>query len=99
MPQVTIERLDLSPDQVAGALREQLGHRYRIAVVDATDGCLRVETTTRSCAEVRMRTRSDGTHFSVHGGGAAIGRVVNEYAIARRVAAAIRRAPGLGGDA
>ena len=48
-----------------------------------------VERGTLSGAKVHMKSEGDATAFHVHGTGIIIGRIVNEFGIARKVAAAI----------
>ncbi len=45
-----------------------------------------------STATVRLDPGENATTFHVHGGGLAISRMVNEFGIAKRVAAAIQDA-------
>jgi hypothetical protein len=48
-----------------------------------------VEHGTLSGAKVHMKSADGATAFHVHGTGIIIGRIVNEFGIARKVAAAI----------
>ena len=52
-----------------------------------------VEKGTLSGAKVHMKPNAGSTQFHVHGTGIIIGRIVNEFGIARKVASAISSAP------
>ena len=99
MPHLTINRSDLTPEQVATALRQELGERYKVTVPEGSGDRLRVETSTLAYANVHMKKEPDGTRLNVHGGGIVIGRIINEYTIARKVTEALRSAPGLAAEA
>jgi hypothetical protein len=53
---------------------------------------LKVKQSAASTATVRLDPGENATTFHVHGGGLAISRMVNEFGIAKRVAAAIQDA-------
>jgi hypothetical protein len=91
MPHVTINRNDLELDSTARALRSQLGDRYTVTAHEGSHPTLKVSTSPLSYANVRMSHEADGTRFKVHGGGILVGRVINEYTIARKVATALRQ--------
>ena len=96
MPSVTINRNDVSLERAANRLRGQLGDRYTVTAHESSHPTLRVSTSPLVYANVRMSQRADGTEFKVHGGGILVGRVINEYTIARRVAAALRQSSTAG---
>lgn len=74
----------------------QLGAKYTVTAHEGAHPSLKVANGSMSTAHVRVSQKQDGTHFSVHGGGFMIGRVINEATIARKVAGALRRATAAG---
>ncbi|HEX3946470.1 MAG TPA: hypothetical protein VHW47_02140 [Acidimicrobiales bacterium] len=96
MPSVTITRTGVTKEDAATALQAQLGSRYTVIPKDGSQDHLSVKQSTMVFASVRMASEPGGTTFHVHGGGLIIGRIINELTIARKVAAAIKAAPGLG---
>src|SRR5690242_11787003 len=96
MPKVTVTRAGIGVKDAAEALQKQLGEGFRVEPREGSDDRIRVETSTLVFANVRMVPADSSTDFHVHGGGFLIGRALNEMSIARKVAAAIRQAPGLG---
>lgn len=97
MPTVTTERTDVTTEQVVTALQAQLGDKYEVSAKDNPNRVvLSVKQSTLSFASVHVVKEEGVTKYHVHGGGLIIGRLVNELGIARRVADAIKAAPGLG---
>jgi hypothetical protein len=92
MPTVTVARADVPRDQVVQAVRQQLGNDYRVEL-GSQDNVFSVSRGTLSGAKVHIKQHEGATQFHVHGTGLIIGRLVNELGIARRVAAAIAKAP------
>lgn len=96
MPTVTVPKTGITKEAAAAALQAQLGDRFTVTPKDGDRQVLSVKESTMSFASVRLEPTADGTRFHVHGGGFLIGRLVNELSIARKIAAAIGAAPGLG---
>lgn len=84
----------ITPEQAAGALREQLGSTY--TVTQHGRNSLTVKHGSLAFATVHLDQDGTATAFRVHGGGLIIGRIVNELGIARTVTAAIRESLGSG---
>jgi len=91
MPSATIPK-QITPEQAADALREQLGDGYKITP-QGNDG-LTVKHGALSFATVRLDQEGTNTTFQVHGGGLIITRLVNELGIARTVTEAIKESLG-----
>jgi hypothetical protein len=70
------------------AVRQQLGGDYKVKA-GGNPEVFSVEKGTLSGAKVHMKPQDGATAFHVHGTGIIIGRIVNEFGIARKVAAAI----------
>jgi len=87
MPTATIPRA-ITPQEAADALREQLGSGYQ--VTPHASGSLTVKHGSLAFATVRLRQDGNATTFHTHGGGLIVGRIVNEFGIARTVTAAIK---------
>jgi hypothetical protein len=96
MPPVTINHTNVALQSAAGSLRRELGARYTVTTSDGSHPTLKVSTSPLVYANVRMSQEVDGTRFRVHGGGVLVGRVINEYTIARKVAAALREPSAAG---
>jgi hypothetical protein len=92
MPHVTISRV-VAPDEAARALRERLGASYSVTEYPGRN-ILSVRQGTLASATVRLVKEGDATTFRVHGSGLIIGRIMNEFGIARTVATAIRDSVG-----
>jgi hypothetical protein len=89
MPTVTIDR-PVTVQDTADALRERLGDRYEITSHgQGAQETLRVKQSAAALATVHLDQIGDTTTFHVHGGGLVISRMINEFGIAKRVAAAI----------
>ena len=91
MPSTTIHR-EVTSQQAADALQAQLGSGYR--VTRKGNDSLTVKHGSLSWATVRLHWPGDSTAFRVHGGGLIVGRLVNEFGIARMVTGALEE--GLG---
>jgi hypothetical protein len=91
MPTATIPRT-ITPQETAEALRQQLGSGYKVTPHSRD----RLTVSHGGVAFATMHLAPDGntTTFHVHGGGLIIGRLVNEFVIARTVTAAIRGSLG-----
>jgi len=87
MPTATISRT-VTSDEAADALQERLGEAYK--VTRHGSGSLSVHHGPLAFATVRLGRDGDATTFHVHGGGLIVGRIVNEFGIARTVTGAIK---------
>jgi hypothetical protein len=92
MPTVTVSRPDVSRDEAMEAVRQELGSDFKVKP-GHSDEVFSVERGTLSGAKVHIKPDGGSTQFHVHGTGIIIGRIVNEFGIARRVASAISKAP------
>lgn len=90
MPSVTIPTA-ITPQEAVKGLRQQLGSGYQVTLHE--NGPLTVKHGSLAFATVHLRRDGDATTFRVRGGGLIIGRIVNEFGIARAVTAAIRETP------
>ena len=89
MPTVTVKG-PVALQEVATALQEKLGSRYEVTTHGSgTQEALKVKQSTAATATVHMDQDGSSTTFHVHGRGLVISRMVNEFGIAKRVAAAI----------
>jgi hypothetical protein len=99
MHNVTVNRTDLSLDQVADVIRKGLGPGY--TVEPDGDGLKVSKGLTK--ATVQMREESGGTAFEVRGVGTVIplvwilSKIISERGIARRTADVIGGAPEFAG--
>jgi len=91
MPSATIPRT-ITPQQAADALKEQLGSGYKVTP-HGTDS-LTVKHGGLAFATVHLNRDGNATTFRVHGGGLIVGRIVNEFGIARTVTEAIKESLG-----
>jgi hypothetical protein len=91
MPTATIPRA-ITPQEAADALQDKLGDGY--TVTQHGTGSLSVHHGPLAFAPVRLGRDGDATTFHVHGSGLIIGRVVNEFGIARTVTWAIKETFG-----
>ena len=91
MPSATIPRA-ITPQQAADALKEQLGSGYKITP-HGTDS-LTVKHGGLAFATVHLNRDGNATTFRVHGGGLIVGRIVNEFGIARTVSEALKESLG-----
>jgi len=95
MPTATISRA-ITSDQAADALQEKLGSGYK--VTQHPSGSLSVHHGPLAFATVHLGRDGDATTFHVHGGGLIVGRIVNEFGIARTVTGAIKETFGPAND-
>jgi len=94
MPSATIPRA-ITPQQAAEALRRQLGSGYKVTPHSGgSRDKLTVSHGGLAFASVHLTPNENATTFHVHGGGLIVGRIVNEFGIARTVTAAIRESLG-----
>ena len=98
MPSVTVQREDVTSDEAIEALRTELGDHYTLKRSGGSGDVFTVKTSTMAYAKVHVHRQPGGTKFRVSGGGIIIGRIINEFGIARRVVVAIKQSPGLAGD-
>jgi hypothetical protein len=91
MPSAAIHKA-ITPQEAADALQKQLGDRYQVTVHGRDS--LTVKHGPLAFATVHLRGDGDATTFHVHGGGLIINRIINEFAIARTVTAAIKETFG-----
>jgi len=91
MPSATIPRA-ITSQEAAEALRQQLGSGYK--VTPHSQDKLTVSHGGVAFASVHLARNGNATAFHVHGGGLILGRIVNEFGIARKVNAAIRESLG-----
>jgi hypothetical protein len=94
MPTVTVEG-SVTLQQAATALQGQLGSRYEVTTHGTgAHEALKVKQSAASTATVRLDRDGNATTFHVHSGGLVVSRIVNEFGIAKKVAAAIEEAFG-----
>jgi len=94
MPTVTVEG-SVTLQETATALRGKLGSRYEITTHGSgAQEALKVKQSPASTATVHLDRDGNATTFHVHGGGLVISRMVNEFGIAKKVAAMIAEAFG-----
>ena len=92
MPTVTVER-SVTLQEAATALEDKLGSRYEVSTHGSgAREALKVKQSAASTATVHLDQSGDTTTFHVHGGGLVVSRMVNEFGIAKKVAAAIQEA-------
>jgi hypothetical protein len=92
MPTVTVER-SVTVQQTASALQDKLGERYEVTTHGSgAQEALKVKQSAAATATVHLDRDGDATTFHVHGGGLVVSRMVNEFGIAKKVAAAIEDA-------
>ena len=90
MPTVTVEG-KVTLQQAATALQDKLGSRYEITTHGSgAQQALKVKQSAASTATVHLDQDGYATTFHVHGGGLVISRMVNEFGIAKKVAASNR---------
>jgi hypothetical protein len=90
MPSATIPR-PITLQQVADALTQQLGSGYKVTPHSGgSRDKLTVSHGGLAFATVHLARDGNATTFHVHGGGLIVGRIVNEFGIARTVTAALR---------
>jgi hypothetical protein len=94
MPSVTISKV-IVPQDAAEALKATLGSEYKVTPhLGRIPPSLTVSRAGVAFATVRVLRGHDATTFRVHGGGLIIGRLVNEFGIARTVTDALKASLG-----
>jgi hypothetical protein len=94
MPTVTVDKA-VTIEETAEALREKLGSRYEVTTHGTgAKEALKVKQSAAALATVHLNQDGTTTTFHVHGGGLVISRMINEFGIAKRVAAAIKDSLG-----
>ena len=89
MPTVTVQE-PVTLQQAASALHDKLGSHYEITTHGSNaDGALKVRQSAASTATVHLTRDGNATTFHIHGGGLVISRMINEFGIAKKAAAAI----------
>jgi hypothetical protein len=92
MPTVTVEG-SVTLQQAATALQGKLGSRYEVTTHGSgAQEALKVKQSAASTATVVLDQDGNAITFYVHGGGLVISRIVNEFGIAKKVAATIAEA-------
>jgi len=96
MPTVTVAK-SVTLQETATALHDKLGDRYEVTTHGSgAQEALKVKQSAASTATVHLNQDGNTTTFRVHGGGLIISRLVNEFGIAKKVAATITEAFGGG---
>jgi hypothetical protein len=94
MPTVIVDR-PVTLQETAKALAEKLGSQYEVTSHGSgSHEALKVKQSAAALATVHLDQEGANTRIHVHGGGLVISRMVNEFGIAKRVAAAIQDAFG-----
>ena len=94
MPSATIPKA-ITTQRAAEALRQQLGSSYKITPHSGgSHGKLTVSHGDVAFASVHLAQNDNATTFHVHGRGLIVGRIINEFGIARTVTAAIKESLG-----
>jgi len=91
MPTVTIPNASVSREEAMEAVRQQLGGDYKVKP-GGNPEVFSVERGTLTGARVHIKSTAGATSFHVHGTGIVIGRIINEFGIARKVAATLGKA-------
>ena len=84
----------ITAQEAAEVLRQQLGSGYKVTPHSGGSQDKLTVSHGAAFATAHLGRVGDATTFRVHGGGLIIGRIVNEFGIARTVTAAIREAFG-----
>ena len=95
MPSTTVPKA-VTAQQAADVLQDKLGSGYK--VTQHGSGTLSVHHGPLAFATVRVGRDGEATTFHVHGGGLIVGRIVNEFGIARTVTGAIKETFGPAND-
>jgi hypothetical protein len=94
MPTVTVKG-SVTLQEAATALQGKLGDRYEVTTHGSgAREALKVKQSAASTATVHLDQDGNATTFHVHGGGLVISRMVNEFGIAKKVAATLEEAFG-----
>jgi hypothetical protein len=92
MPTVTVQG-SVTLEEAAKALQGKLGSRYEVTTHGSgAQQALKVKQSAAATATVHLDRDGNATVFHVHGGGLVISRMVNEFGVAKKVAAAIEEA-------
>ncbi len=92
MRTVTVES-SVTLQQAATALQDKLGSHYEVTTHGSgAQEALKVKQSAASTPTVHLDRNGNATTFHVHGGGLVISRMVNEFGIAKKAAAAIAEA-------
>ena len=91
MPSATIPRA-ITQQQAADAISAQLGSGYK--VTPHGTGSLTVKHGGLAFATVHLNQDGNASTFRVHGGGLIVGRIINEFGIARTVTEALKDSLG-----
>jgi hypothetical protein len=89
MPSVSIKS-DASEADVVTAIKTGLGSGYEVEPKESDKEVITVQKGTMTTAHVKLERTPAGTTAHIHGGGLIIGRIVNEFGIANKVAKAIK---------
>ncbi len=87
MPSATLSKT-ITADEAADALQGRLGDGYNVTRHGSDS--LSVHHGPLAFATVRLGRDGSATTFHVHGGGLIVGRIVNEFGIAKTVTTAIK---------
>ena len=90
MPSVTVPG-SVTSDNAEAVLQRALGSRFTVEPRDSSPDKFKVTHSTLSYATVRRDQHEADTTFHIHGGGFLIGRLFNEFGIAREVATALKK--------
>jgi hypothetical protein len=94
MPTVAIQGL-VNVQEAVSALQSKLGSKYEVTTHESgPQEAIKVRQSATSSANVHTEQSDGVTKFHVHGGGLLITRMINEFGIAKKVAAAIEEAFG-----
>jgi hypothetical protein len=94
MPTVTIAE-PVTLQDAAKALQDKLGEGYEVTTHGSgSQEELKVKKSVATTATVHQSREGNATTFHVQGGGLVITRLVNEFGIAKKVAATIKEAFG-----
>jgi hypothetical protein len=92
MPTVTVQE-PVTLQDTAKTLQDKLWERYEVTTHGSgSNEELKVKQSAAVTATVHLSQDGDATTFHVHGGGLVVTRVVNEFGIAKKVAATIKEA-------
>ena len=94
MPNVTIEE-PVTLQETAQALQDKLGDGYEVTTHGSgSSEEVKVKQSAATSATVHLSREGNATTFHVHGGGLIITRAINEFGIAKKVAATIKESFG-----
>ncbi|PWI45070.1 hypothetical protein [Streptomyces sp. ICBB 8177] len=90
MPNVTVPG-SVTSDNAEAVLQRELDNRFIVEPRESSPDKFKVKLSSLSYATVRRDEHETDTTFHVHGGGILIGRLFNEFGVARDVAKALKR--------